>query len=255
MPKAVEVNEEVPKARSVSESTMQGPELLDNRTRRIEQRRNSRMEKLGKKVTGATKAPKAPKATKATEAEKASRPTKRSQQSEREQAKSIGVPLDEVAEITTSTESQTAEEPLTSIEASTKRGQETIEAESKEADDNDSNGKSPGEQTPAAEKIDDIIKILNSSKKPKGTAKSVAKRRKAIPSSTLSKRKAAEVSSLNGLPSSGERQNSDLLSAAATIARFNGQLLAHLKANPEKSPRSLRELKVVLQLSPNEIED
>lgn len=217
-PKAAKENEEVLKKHSVPGSTKQ---KVHTRAERSERRRKSEKAALGKKAT------------------------KRSKRSKKTKAKPTGVHLSEAAEITTPTEPQTAEESTISIEASAGKSQETLGAEDKEVNDSENKGNVPGEQMATAQKLHDIMGILESSKNRKNPQNSVKVARKAKASSTDTKRKAAIVAMLNELQESGVRPRVDADKAAAMIAYYSRQLLAHLKANPNETPESLRQIKIL----------
>lgn len=227
-PKAAKENEEVLKKHSVPGSTKQ---KVHTRAERSERRRKSEKAALGKKAT------------------------KRSKRSKKTKAKPTGVHLSEAAEITTPTEPQTAEESTISIEASAGKSQETLGAEDKEVNDSENKGNVPGEQMATAQKLHDIMGILESSKNRKNPQNSVKVARKAKASSTDTKRKAAIVAMLNELQESGVRPRVDADKAAAMIAYYSRQLLAHLKANPNETPESLRQIKVILHISCDAAED
>lgn len=227
-PKAADDNGEVIKAHSVPGSTKQ---KVSTRAERSERRRKSEKAALSKKAT------------------------KRSKRSKQTKAKAREVQLNEVAEITTFTGPQAAEELSTSIEASVGKSQETLGAEGKEANDSDSKGNVPGEQMATAQKLHDIMGILESSKNRKDPENPVKVARKAKTSSTDTERKAAIVAMLNELQNSGVRPRIDVDKAAAMIAYYSRQLLAHLKANPKETPESLHQLKVVYPISSDATED
>lgn len=216
--------------KEVPEPTRQSPKKSSNRAERSERRRNSKKAAPGKKAV------------------KRSKQTKQTKQTKQSQAKPKEVPPIEVAEITTFTEPQTAEELSTLIEASARKGQKTLGAEGKEASDNESKGSVPSEQTATAQKLDDILDILESSKGPKKPEKQVKVAHKVKPSSTDTKRKAAVVTTLNKRQKSGQRPDVDPDKAAAMISSYSDQLLAHLKANPEETFGSLYQLRVILQI-------
>lgn len=182
--------------------------------------------------------------------------------SKNKKAKPIDVPLNEVAETTTSTEPQIAEESSTNIEASAAgKSQETLATDGKEANDNHSKGKIPTAQGATAQKVDDITDILKSSKKrkmPKTPVKAVLKARKSRKArevSTNTKKKAAETMIIKEDQKSGESPDANSRKTAAMIASYSNRLLAHLKANPEETSRSIYHLKVVLHISSDFIED
>ena len=245
--KAAEENEEVSKARFVPESTKRSPRKFYTRAERSEQRRKLKKAELDQKAM---------------------------KKFEEKQAKSVDVPLNEVAEITTSTEPQIAEEQSTDIEASLGKTQGTLAAEGKEANDNDSKGNIPTGQGETAQKLDDIMDILESSKtkkrlkapmkaarkakKPLKTRKPpetpVKVIRKAKEGSTGTKKEAARVATLNKGQKSKESSDEDSRKVAAMIESYSSQLLAHLKANPEEASGSLYQVKVSLHISFNLIE-
>lgn len=218
-------NEEVFKARAVSESTKQSPKSSYTRA---ERRQKLALEKKS---------------------------MERSKRSKQEQAKPVEVPLNGVADFTTSTELQSAEERLASIEASTRKSQERPRVEDKDASENDNKGSGPGEQTATAQKLKDIMDILESSRSQNLPRNPMKVARKAKIPSKDTKRKAAIVATLNELENSGENPDVDHREAAAMISYFSNQLLAHLKESPEETPGSLHELRVIVQTSSDVVED
>ena len=228
-PKAADKNGEVLKARSVPGSTKHTRAEKSEQSQKSEKAALSKATKA-KKATKATKAKKATKATKAAESAKAAEATKVSKVSKQTKAKAREVQLNEIAEISTSTEPKAAEELSTSIGASAGESQKTLGAEGKETNDSDSKGKVLGEQMATAQKVHDILGILEHSKSRKDPVNPVKVARKAIPS--LNVQKATEM-----------------------IAYYSEQLLAHLKANPKETPESLQQMKVVHPISSDATED
>lgn len=184
--------------------------------------------------------------------EKAALAKKGMKRSTKPQAKPPKVPLNKVAGITTSTE------PSTSIEASTRQNQEIPGAESKEVNDDNTKGNIPGEQTVNTPKVDDIkhIKdIKDTAKKPKKPKKPMKVAGKVKISSTDAKRNAAVVATVNELQNSEERPGVATQDASDITAHYCSQLLLHLKANPEDLAGSLFQLRVILHISSDAIED
>ncbi len=246
--KAAGENEEVSKAPFVPESTKRSPKKYYTRAERSEQRRKLKKAELDQKAMKGSK---------------------------QKQAKPVDVPLNEVAEITTSTEPQIAGESSTEIEASLGKTQGILAAEGKEANDNDSKGNAPTGLGETAQKLDDIMDILESSKKkkklkPPMKAARKAKKplknrkkpeapvkviRKAKEGSTDTKKETTGVATLNKSHKSEESSDEDSCKVAAMIESYSSQLLAHLKANPEEASASLYQLKVSLHISSDFIED
>ncbi len=246
--KAAEENEDLSKARFVPESTKRSPKKSYTRAERSEQRRKLKKAEFDQRTMKGSK---------------------------QKQAKPVDVLLNEVAEITTSTEPQTAEEPSTDIEASVGKTQGTLTADGKKGNDNNSKGNVPTEQGETAQKLDDIMEILESSKKkkklkPPMKAARKAKKplknrkkpeapvkvfRKAKEGSTDTKKEAAGVATLNKNHKSEENLDEDSRKVAAMIESYSSQLLAHLKANPEEASGSLYQLEVSLHISSDFIED
>ena len=223
--KAADENEEVPKADNVPETTKQSPKKLLTRAKRSERRRKLEEAALGKKAI---------------------------KRSKKTQAKRREESLDEVAEITTSMEPRATEEQSISVEASVRKSQETLGAEGKETNKS-SRGNVRGEQTVNAQKLDDIMDILESSKNQKKPELPEKLARKVKISSRDTKPKAAVVATLNDLPNSGERPDVDARKTAAILSYYNDQLLAHLKANPDETTESLHHLRVIIHISSNAI--
>ena len=220
--KAAEKNEEVSKASSVPKSTKLSTKKHYNR---VERRRKLGREAIGKKPM------KHPKIT---------------------HIKPIEVSLDGDRESTTSTEPQTAEDPLPSIDVSASKYQETPGAEGKDTNDIDNKGSFPGEQTTTAQILKELTDLLDSSlnlkrsKSPKRPV-TVAGKVKALSKNT--KQRAALVATLTELQSSGERPG------VKSRKEFNSQLPAYLNPNPEETPGSLHQKKVVLQISLDALKD
>ena len=220
--KAADKIEEVPRTRSVPKSKKQRRKKLST----------------GAKGKGRRKIEKVALSKKA---------MKRSKQKE---AKAIEVPLNEVAEIATAAEPQTAEESSTSIEASAKQGRGTPRAKLKEANDNDSKGNIAGAQMTTAEKLDDIMDILDSSKNQKQPGSPVNVIRKIVPSVKI---QPAVLAALNELQNKEESPDVNPAKAAAITAYYSRQILAHLKANPREMSGSIHHLKVNLHIASNSV--
>lgn len=142
------------KASSVRESTKQGPKKRSTRAERAERKR--------------------------TEAKSA----KAVKRLERRRAKTIDSAKRAVAEVVTPTQPPKAEESPTSISAYARKTQKISEAAGKEANETDSAGDVSGKQRPIALKLDDIMDLLESSKK----HKTLVKRTRGIETgSTISK--------------------------------------------------------------------
>lgn len=222
---AAQENEEVPKKSSVSTSK----------------------KKSGKKLTARAKRKRKQKLDKVALSKKA---IKRSKLKE---AKAMEVPLNEVAEITRAPQPQTADELSKIIEASARQDRETPGAQLEEANDNDSRGDFPGTQMTTAQKLEDIMDILESSKNQETSANPVKVMRKVVP--TAKGQEAAIVAALNELRNKGESPDVNSGHAAAIIAHYSKQLLAHLKANPEETSESLHQLRVDLHTLCGSVEE
>lgn len=170
---------------------------------------------------------------------------KATKRSKRKGANSVEVQSNEVTESTNSTETQIAAEPPTSIEIPAEKVQESQGAQDKEFIETERVGNVLGEQTTTAQKLDDIVDVLESPKNQKKAAKAVKLARKSNPLSKGIKRKAAIVPKPD--VSSGK--------AAALIRKISSQLLARLKAYPNDTSGSLQELKVSFHISCDAIED
>ena len=213
--KAADENEEVPKTRSVPKSKKQSRKKLATRAKG-----KRRLEKvaLSKKAM------------------------KRSKQ---KVPKSMEVSLSEVAEITRATEPHTAEKSSTSIEASARQGRKRPGAKPKEVNEDDSKVNILGAQMSTAEKLDDIMDILDSSNNQKMPGSPVKVIRKIVPST---KSETAVMAALNELQNYGEIPEVSPARATAILAHFSRQVLAHLQTNPGKSSGSVHQLRVNVHL-------
>ena len=220
--KAAEENEEAPQTRSAPKSKKQSRKKLKTRAKG-KRRRKSETVALSKNAM---------------------------KRSKRKEAKAKEVPLNEVAEITTAPEPQTAEESSTSIKASARQGRGTPRAKLKEANDNDSKGNIAGAQMTTAEKLDDIMDILDSSKNQKQPGSPVNVIRKIVPSV---KSQPAVLAALNELQNKGESPDVNPAKTAAILAYYSKQILAHLKANPREISGSIHQLKVILHIPSNSV--
>lgn len=220
--RAAEENEQVLNASSVSdassvpESTKRSLKKFHTRAERSERRRKLEKVALSKKTVKRITQPR---------------------------VKPMKVPPDEVTETTKPATPQNAEEPSTSVEASAGKSQGTLGAEGNESIGKDSKGNVSGGQTATAQKLDDIMKILESSKNRGMPEHPLNVGRKAKSSSTDTNRKAKVVATLKKLQSSGERPAVKSRKAAAIISYYSTQLLAYLKAKPEEMTDSLRQLR------------
>lgn len=213
--RAAEENGGVPQTRSVSTPEKKSRKKLTARAKRKHQRKIDKVA-LKKKAI------------------------KRSKDKE---AKAMGVCLNEVAEITPPTQPQIADELSTSVEASARQGGETSGVQLKEASDNDIKGGFPGTQMTTAQKLDDIMDILESSKSQDMSGNPVKVIRKVLPSANS--QDAAIVAALNELQNDGESPDVNPGKAAAMWTHYSRQLMAHLKANPEETSESLHQLRVI----------
>ena len=222
--KAAEKSEEPPNAHSVPKPKTQSRKELSTQGKR---KRGRQIEKvaLNKKAV------------------------KRSKQ---KKAKAIEVPLNEVAEISTAPEPQTAEESSTSIKPAARQSRETPGAKPKEANDNDSKRNIAGAPMATAQKLDDIMDILESSKNQKKSRNPVKVVRRGTPSA---KSQATIMAAFNELQNKGESPDVDPAKAAIIMANYSSQLLAHLKANPEEMSGSLHQLRVILHIPSDFVDD
>lgn len=140
--KTAEGPKDVSKVYSVRESTKQSPKKRSTRAERAEQKRKK--------------------------AKNAKAPVKRMKQ---RRAKTIDSAKNEVAEVATLTQPPKAEESPTSISEYTGKTQKISEAAGREVNETDSAGNVPGKQRPIALKLDDIMDVLESSKKDENLVK------------------------------------------------------------------------------------
>lgn len=222
-PKAAEENEHVPKANTVPESAKRSPKKSYTRAEGSEGRRKAGKAALGKKTVKRSKQP---------------------------QVKQMEVPPNEVAQTTKLRAPQNAEQASKNVKASGRNSQGTTRAEG-----NVSEGNVAGGQTATAQKLDDIMKILESPKNQGTPEHQVHMGQKAKPSSTATKRKAEVVATLKKLQSSGKRPALKSHKAAAIIAYHSNQLLAYLKKNHEETPESLHRLSVMSPTLVDSVED
>ena len=222
---AAEENEEVPKTHSVSTSKKKSRKKLTARAKRKRERKIDKVA-LSKKAI------------------------KRSKQKE---IKAMEVPLNEVAKITTATQPQAADALLTNIEASARQDGETPGVQLKEANDNDSKGDFSGTQMTTAQKLDDIMDILESSKNQKMSGNPVKMIRKVPPSAKS--QEPPIVAALNELENNGESPDVNPGKVSAMWAHYSRQLLAHLKVNPEETSESLHQLRVIIHIPYSSFEE
>ena len=119
----------------------------------------------------------------------------------------------------------------------------------KEANDDDSKGNFAGAQMTTAEKLDDIMDILDSSKNQKQPESPVNVIRKIVPSV---KSQPAVLAALNELQNTGESPDADPAKTAAVLY-YSRQILAHLKENPHEMSASIHQLKVILHIPSNSV--
>lgn len=105
---------------------------------------------------------------------------------ERRRVKTIDSAKKKVAEVVTLTQPPNAEESPTSISAYAGNPQKISEAAGKEVNETDSAGNVSGKQRPIALKLDDIMDVLESSKKDANLVKKVKKTRRMKTRSTIS---------------------------------------------------------------------
>ena len=142
--KTAEGFKDVSKVYPVRESTKQSPKKRSKRAERAERKRIERAER------------------KRTKAKNAKAAVKRG---ERRRVKTIDSAKKKVAEFVTLTQPPNAEESPTSISAYAGNPQKISEAAGKEVNETDSADNVSGKQRPIALKLDDIMDVLESSKK------------------------------------------------------------------------------------------
>ena len=173
---------------------------------------------------------------------------KRSKRSKRMQADSVEIAHDGVTEGTTPSQPQTAKESPTVIEASTGKTEETSRAEGKEANGNASAGSAAGRQSAIAQKLDDIMDILQPSKDPKEPAKSAEKAYGMENISTGARLKRVVASIFNALQNSGGSP-ATTPNADARIVHFGSKLLAPPTENSDDHSQPLDQSKVITHIS------
>ena len=172
--------------------------------------------------------------------------------SKRRQAESVDIAQNEVAEGTTSTQSQTADESPIGIETSTGNTEETSGAEGKEANGNASAGNVSGRQNAVAQKLANIMDILEPSKDPKEPAKLVEKAYGMEKISTDTGLNRIVASIFNKLQNRGGYQAitpSITPKAEARIVHFGSQLLAPLTEKSDDDSQPLNQSKVIIHIS------
>ena len=160
---------------------------------------------------------------------KAARGNKAAKQLKPKQIKPEGAAQNDVEGITTSTQPQIAEGSPTTYKASAGKPQETPEAEDKKATDTDSTRCAPGGQT--AQKLDDIMDILGSSKeleKPKRPLKTV-RRSETFMADTKVK---SIVQAMR--PSKGKVIDTKSGTVDAMVSKYRNELLARLSGATSK---------------------
>lgn len=157
-------------------------------------------------------------------------------------------PQNDIAEIATSKRLKKAEGSPTSIESPAKRTQETSRAEGKDLNDRYGDGTDnvQREQTVTAQKLDDIMDILESSKNPKKPDKTLNVAQGMEDSSTSTKIKKAVVATLSEFQKKETPITVNNRSADSIISRYSSQLLARLKANAVETTGSFDQSKVLL---------
>ena len=220
--KAPEENTELPKTLSLSKSDKPSPKKSSTRAERVERRRR----------------PKRADDKKATKL------------SEQAQVKPGEAALSEDAAFTTSTKSQTAEEVSRDTSAIAGPSLEAQKVNAEESSGDDGKGIVQGEQTTTAQKLDDIMKILDPEKQtvPKLPQKTAKVARKAKASSKDTRQKKAVVAAFNELKNGGDRQDARHRRAVSVIRNHTSKLLAHLRANPKKTSEPLHQLEVLIQI-------
>lgn len=156
---------DVSKVYPVRESIKQSPKKRSKRAERAERKRTKRAERKRTKAKNAKVAVK---------------------RVERRRVKTIDSAKKKVAEVVTLTQPPNAEESPTSISAYAGNPQKISEAAGKEVNETDSAGNVSGKQRPIALKLDDIMDVLESSKKDENLVKKVRKTRGMKTRSTIS---------------------------------------------------------------------
>ena len=222
VPNAAELISDLPKERSIPESTKRKLKKSSARAERLERKRQRKIENavLGKKAT------------------KASRQM---------QANPIEEAQNESVKVATSTQSQEEGESPAGIKASIRRVQERSRARGKEANGNDSTDNVPGEQMAISQKLEDIMDILFPQKNPKKPGKPVKATRKKQTSLNEIRVKRVVTAMLDELQKKGESVDLGSRQADAMISESSGQLLARLKTIiPGKRSGSPDQSKVIL---------
>lgn len=173
---------------------------------------------------------------------------KRSERSKRRQAESVDTAQNEVAEGTTPTQPQTAQESPTGIEASIGKTEETSRAEGKEANGNASAGNASGRRSAIAQILDDIKDILKPSKDSKKPAKSAEKADGMEKISTDTRLERVVASIFDALRNSGGSP-ATTPKADARIVHFGSKLLAPIMEKSDDHSRSLDQSKVIIHIS------
>ena len=190
-------------------------------------------------------------ATRAEKSEKAALGKKAIERSKQMQAKPIDLGQDKFAEIATSTPQKREESP-TSIKASTEKVGETSGAEGKEANHEDSTRSVSDKQGAIAQKLDDIMDILESSKRKRRRLQKLVKSAR-MARGTKAKSKETELKSgalaiLNDLHNRRTLLDPNSRKADAQISHSSSQLLAPPKATSGETSRSLDQSKVAPHL-------
>ena len=243
---------DVPKVRSVPKSTKQSPEESSTQAERSERKRKSEKAVPGKtaKKPSRRARKKAIQTLKQALAEPIdSAPgNKAKERSKRRQAESVEIAQDEVAEGTTPSQPQTTKESPTGIEASTGKIEETSRAEGKEANGNASAGSASGRQSAIAQKLDDIMDILQPSKDPKKPAKSAEKAYGMEKLSTDTRLKKGVASIFNALQNRGGSP-ATTPKADARIVHLGSKLLAPLTEKSDDHSQPLDQSKAIIHIS------
>ena len=158
------------------------------------------------------------------------------------QIKSKEVVQNDVEETATSTQPQMTEGSPTNSKASAGRPQGTPEAEQKEAKDN--NSTSPVSHGQTAQKLDDIMNILGSSKEPEKSKKPLKRVRRPETLVANTKIKNAVLAMLTELRSQGEVLDINSGKVDAMISKYSDQLLARLRAASEETSEPLDQSEV-----------
>ena len=175
--------------------------------------------------------------------EKAARGKKGANRLTHNQIEPKGIAQDDVEEIATSTQPEIAEGSPTTYKASSGKLQETPEAEDKKANDSDSPSRVSHGQT--AQKLDDIMDILGSSKKPEKSKKPLNPVRNSESFMTDKKIKSIVLEMLSELRSKGEVLDMNSGRVDAMISNYGNQLLARLSAASKTTSKSLGQSKVI----------